>query len=144
MKLCNSGKKSNLYVLTSLLFVFIGLSSFGNSIIDKSLLPPPVISPAGPVTFCGRGALSVSGYSGNPNFQWLNGNTPIANSNNSTLSVTLSGTYYCIVIISNNNSDTTIGVNVTIKVADTVNVTTTDNSICNGQNTSLTATAMKH
>ena len=141
MKLCNSEKKYLFYVLSTVLFVLFGFSSFSNPVIDKSLLPPPVISPAGPVTFCGRGALNVTGYLGNPNFQWLNGNTPIANSNNSTLSVTSSGTYYCIVIISNNNSDTTIGVNVTIKVADTVNVTTTDNSICNGQNTSLTATA---
>lgn len=139
MKLCNSGKKYQFYVLSTVLFVLFGFSSFSNPVIDKSLLPPPVISPAGPVTFCGSGVLTVTGFANNSNFQWQNGSGNISNATSSTLTVTTSGTYTCIVT-NGGNSTTLTAVVVTINANPSVIVTATDNSICNGQSTILTAT----
>ena len=47
MKLCNSGKKYNLYALTSILFVLIGFTSFSNPLIDENLFTYPFDSTLG-------------------------------------------------------------------------------------------------
>ena len=117
----------------------ISLSGYSHKKGEKGILPPPVISPAVPVSFCGSGILTVGGYSGNPNFQWLNGNTAIPGSNSNSLTVNSSGTYFCVVIFNNNNRDTTTGVVVTVNTALTVTVAASNNNICNGQNTTITA-----
>mgnify|MGYP000113645785 CR=1 FL=1 len=135
MKLCNSEKKYNLYALLSVLFILIGISAFSNPLIDKNLLPPPVISPAGPVTFCKGGYLVVTGASNNTTYQWQNGSSNISNSNNDSLFVTASGTYTCITTLGG-NSNTLNSVVVTIEA---ISVTAASTSICNGTSTTLTA-----
>jgi gliding motility-associated-like protein len=135
MKFCNSGKKYNLYALLSVLFIFIGISAFSNPLIDKNLLPPPVISPAGPVTFCKGGWLVVSNAGNNPTYLWQNGTSNIPNSNNDSLYVTTSGTYTCNTT-SGGNSSTSNSVQVTIEA---IAVTATSTSVCIGSSTTLTA-----
>ncbi len=128
-------------MLIAISFSFCNPSiAFSGSDSGLAKMPPPTINPSGSVVFCGRGVLTVSGYPSNASFQWLNGNTAISGSNSTTQTITTTGTYYCVVI-QGGNRDTTAGVSVTVYQADTVNISTSDNNICNGLNTTITATA---
>ncbi|HNP53414.1 MAG TPA: hypothetical protein PKK69_02310, partial [Ferruginibacter sp.] len=100
---------STLRALSLVLLLLHAFLADANPVSDPGALPPPAISPAGPVTFCGRGTLTVGGYTGNPNFLWLNNNSPIPASNQPTHVVTTSGNYACVLIYNNHNDTTTAG-----------------------------------
>ncbi|MFN8244894.1 MAG: PKD domain-containing protein [Ferruginibacter sp.] len=134
-------KQAGIRIVSTFLFFFSlltlsSISSQGNPGLPDA--PPSVIVPAGPVTFCSGGNLSVSGAPGGSTYQWLQGTTNISGATGSTYFVTASGTYTCIVI-TGAVRDTLTAVVVTVN---SISLTAASTSVCNGSSTTLTASGI--
>ena len=108
---------------------------------NQNFALPPIITP-GPVTFCGSGYLVVSGYGANvSSFKWFKNNIAILGSDNDSLMVNSSDSFYCIIYRTTLPNDTTTKVRVTINSIPNVTVSSNavNNSICKNSSTILTA-----
>ncbi len=128
-------------VIICLIFFFclhLPASAYTSAENSENPAPPPGIIPAGPVTFCSGGYLSVAGSAPGSTFQWLAGTTAIAGAGNDSLFVTNSGTYTCVVI-TGAIRDTLPAVVVTVN---SISLTASSANVCNGQPVTLTASGI--
>ncbi len=122
-------------------FLFSDLAAVaGPKSVNSGLseLPPPNITPAGPVTFCKGGFLVVTGQTAGTTYQWQLTNNNIPGATNDSLFVNSSGTYTCIVTTGGNSST----LNSVIVTVNSISLTAASTSVCNGSSTTLTASGI--
>ena len=96
------------------------------------------ITPASPVSFCGSGILTVTGYSGTPTFQWQKNTVDIPGANTASYTVTSSGNY---TVVLGGGPPVTVGPTaVTINPLPVVNFTFNNNNSCSGTSIQFNST----
>ena len=104
--------------------------------------PPPVITPAGPTTFCQGGSVILVGNTGfGLSYSWLLNGVLISGATASSYTATQAGNYQLILTNSVNVSDTSAVTVVTVNPAPTAVATPTGpTSVCNGGSVTMNAT----
>ncbi len=116
-----------------------------NSItMTVNAVPVATVSPAGPVTICSGTNVVLNATTGAGfNYQWRNGGSNIAGGTNSSLIVSVAGSYDVIITNSSLCKDTSSAVTVTVTSSVSASVTIAANpsgAICQGTTIVFTAT----